>query len=53
MKLLRRESKVWLPSIHHKKGYLPLIKRGNISVKRDPKETRSQVTILLIKKELD
>jgi hypothetical protein len=43
---------VGLPCVHHKKnGHLPLIKRGNISVKGDPKEKTSQVTILLIKKE--
>jgi hypothetical protein len=31
---------------------LLLIKRGNISVKGDPKEKISQVTVLLIKKNL-
>lgn len=32
-----------------KKGHLLLLKRGNISVKGDPKEKISQVTILLMK----
>jgi hypothetical protein len=42
---------VVLPCIHKKKkGHLLLIERGNISVKGDPKEKISQVTILLIKK---
>jgi hypothetical protein len=35
-----------------KKGHMSLTRRGNISVKGDPIEKISQVTILLIKKSI-